>query len=226
MQDDALARAWLRGFARAVEEGEEKLTALDSAIGDGDHGINMRRGTGQVRRMLLRDRAAAESSGELLGEAGLLLRDHVGGAAGVLYGSAFQAIGAALGDRTGAAQLGDALQAGLDAVVRLGAAAAGDKTMVDAYGPAVTSFRAVCSQGGNLGEATTAAAAAAAAGARTTIPMQARKGRASYLGYRSIGHLDPGAASTAMLFRTLAEEVKAGPDRDLSFVRIACMPGV
>ncbi|MFB6838112.1 dihydroxyacetone kinase subunit DhaL [Streptomyces sp. NPDC056361] len=226
MQDDALARAWLRGFARAVEEGEDRLTALDSAIGDGDHGINMRRGASHVRRMLLRDQVPG-TAGELLDEAGLLLRDHVGGSAGVLYGSAFQAMGAALpGDRAGAVRLGDALQAGLDAVVRLGAAVAGDKTMVDAYAPAVTAFRAVCARGGDLGEAATAAAAAAKTGARSTVPMQARKGRASYLGYRSVGHLDPGAASTEMLFRSLATEVTAGPDPEFSYVRIACMPGV
>jgi dihydroxyacetone kinase-like protein len=151
--------------------------------------------------------------GELFGTAGMLLRTHVGGASGVLYGSAFQAMGAALPvRRAGAAQLADALEAGLAAMVRLGAAAPGDKTMVDAFAPAVTAFRDACAGGGgDLEAAGTAAAAAAEAGAQSTVPMQARKGRASYLGYRSIGHLDPGAASTEMLFRSLAEKVSGGP---------------
>ncbi|WP_330235234.1 dihydroxyacetone kinase subunit DhaL [Streptomyces sp. NBC_00566] len=211
MQDNALARAWLRTFARAVEEGEQRLTALDSAIGDGDHGVNMRRGTSHVHRMLARDGTPA-ATGQLLDEAGVLLRTHVGGASGVLYGGTFQAMGAALlVRRAGMAHLGDALDAGLAAIVRLGAAAPGDKTMVDAFAPAVRAFREVCARGGTMAAAVTAAAAAAEAGARSTIPMQARKGRASYLGHRSVGHLDPGAASTEMLFRSLAEEVVGGP---------------
>ncbi|WP_055494384.1 dihydroxyacetone kinase subunit DhaL [Streptomyces sp. TP-A0356] len=226
MQDNALARAWLRAFARAVEEGEERLTALDSAIGDGDHGVNMRRGTSRVRRMLLQD-GAPTTMGQLLGEAGALLRAHVGGASGVLYGNTFQAMGAALPvHRAGVAHLGDALDAGLAAIVRLGAAAPGDKTMVDAFAPAVTAFHEVCARGGTMGAAVTAAAAAAEAGARSTIPMQARKGRASYLGYRSIGHLDPGAASTEMLFRSLAEEVAGGPEPALAYGWHGCPPGV
>ncbi|GGY46749.1 dihydroxyacetone kinase subunit DhaL [Streptomyces tanashiensis] len=226
MQDNALAVAWLRGFARAVEEDEDRLTALDSAIGDGDHGINMRRGTSHVHRMLLRD-GPSGTMGELLDAAGRLLRTHVGGAAGALYGSTFQAMGAALPDgRAGLTGLGDALQEGLTAVVRLGAAAPGDKTMVDAYTPAVAAFREACAHGRSLGEAATAAAEAAAAGARSTVSMQARKGRASYLGYRSVGHLDPGAVSTGMLFRALAEEITNGPEPALFYGRIGCLPGV
>ncbi|MFJ5999585.1 dihydroxyacetone kinase subunit DhaL [Streptomyces sp. NPDC092370] len=211
--DKALARAWLWAFAMAVEEGEARLTALDSAIGDGDHGVNMRRGMLHVRRLLLKDEPPG-TVGELLGMTGLLLRDHVGGAAGVLYGSTFQAMGAALPvHRAGVAQLTAALEAGLATVVRLGAAVPGDKTIFDAFAPAVAAFRDASTAGGDLRAAVTAAAEAAEAGARSTVPMQARKGRASYLGYRSIGHLDPGAASTEMLFRSLADEVTQGPLR-------------
>lgn len=226
MQDNVLARAWLRSFARAVEEGEARLTALDSAIGDGDHGVNMRRGTSHVCRMLLRDETPA-TVGQLLGEAGVLLRTHVGGASGVLYGTTFQAMGAALpAHREAAAHFGEALDAGLAAIVRLGAAAPGDKTMVDAFAPAVTAFHEACARGGTAQAAVTAAAEAAEAGARSTIPMQARKGRASYLGYRSIGHLDPGAASTEMLFRTLAQEITGAPQPAAACARHGCLPGV
>ncbi|MFD5749205.1 dihydroxyacetone kinase subunit DhaL [Streptomyces sp. NPDC127033] len=207
--DSTLVGAWLGEFARTVEEGEARLTSLDSAIGDGDHGVNMRRGVLHVRRLLLAGEPP-DTVGELLTGTGVLLRTHVGGASGALYGSTFQAMGAALPVRhAGAARFGDALEAGLAAVVRLGAAVPGDKTMVDAFEPAVSAFRDVCARGADLGTAVTAAAAAADVGARSTIPMQARKGRASYLGHRSIGHLDPGAASTGMLFRSLAEVVAA-----------------
>ncbi|MEU6084305.1 dihydroxyacetone kinase subunit DhaL [Streptomyces sp. NPDC047108] len=222
--DIALARSWLLAFARAVEEGADRLTALDSAIGDGDHGVNMRRGMSQVRRLLLKDEPRG-TVGELLGETGRLLRTHVGGASGVLYGSTFQAMGAALPvRRAGVPQVTDALEAGLAAVVGLGAAALGDKTMVDAFAPAVTAFHEACVAGGDLETAAVAAAAAAAAGARSTIPLQARKGRASYLGYRSIGHPDPGAASTEMLFRSLAEQ--AAQEAMSPCGREGCLPVV
>ncbi|MEV6962858.1 dihydroxyacetone kinase subunit DhaL [Streptomyces sp. NPDC051207] len=193
----------MSAFATAVEADRDRLTVLDSAIGDGDHGVNLHRGMSHVRLLLEDD--TPYTVGGLLTEAGALLRTHVGGASGVLYGSALQEMGAALPvPRAEDGQLADALEAGLAAVVRLGAAVPGDKTMVDAFGPAVRAFRERLADG-DLAEAATAAATAAAAGARATIPLHARKGRASYLGYRSIGHLDPGAASTELLFRSLAE---------------------
>ncbi|MFD4021633.1 dihydroxyacetone kinase subunit DhaL [Streptomyces sindenensis] len=200
--DRALAQSWLLAFEEAALAEKDHLTTLDSAIGDGDHGVNLHRGLSRVRRWL-ESGEIPDAPGEVLRESGALIRAHVGGASGVLYGGAFTAMGTAL-PVTGAdaAQFGDALAAGLDAIVRLGAAAPGDKTMVDAFTPALTAFRTV--RAGNLGAAVSAAASAAAAGAWSTIPMQARKGRASYLGHRSVGHMDPGAASTTLLFRSLA----------------------
>ena len=139
---------------------------------------------------------------------GSTLVSKVGGASGPLYGSAFRAIGKALpGPTCSAAEFGQALQAGLDAIQRLGAAAPGDKTMVDAYGPAVLAFTKALSAQSDTGLSAAAAAAAAAAadGMRATIALQARKGRASYLGPRSIGHQDPGATSTSLIFSALAD---------------------
>jgi dihydroxyacetone kinase-like protein len=213
----ALAGAWLSAFATAVEADRDRLTVLDSAIGDGDHGVNLHRGMSRVRLLLLEDETPYTVGG-LLTEAGVLLRTHVGGASGVLYGSALQEMGAALPvHRAEDDRLAHALEAGLAAVVRLGAAVPGDKTMVDAFGPAVRAFRERLTDGGDLAEAAAAAATAAEAGARSTIPLHARKGRASYLGYRSIGHLDPGAASTALLFRSLAEAT-------VDCRKVACCP--
>ncbi|MFD3536469.1 dihydroxyacetone kinase subunit DhaL [Streptomyces sp. NPDC058664] len=200
-----LARDWLRAFARAAHDNKGRLTVLDSAIGDGDHGVNLCRGLSDVCRWLEED-DAPDSAGDVLSGAGALLLSRVGGASGVLYGSAFQAMGGELAT-PGAdpRRLGAALDAGLAVIVKLGAAAPGDKTMVDAFVPALTAFRGSCDEAGCLRRATSAAASAARAGAESTIPLLARKGRASYLGHRSIGYLDPGAVSTELLFRTLAE---------------------
>lgn len=151
----------------------------------------------------------------------------VGGASGPLYGSAFRSVGKALdapevpdapddpggsGPEAGTAgpeRVADALAAGLAGVRRLGAATEGDKTMIDAYAPALAAFRASAAAGGDLAEAAAAAADAAEEGMRATTPMQARKGRASYLGPRSVGHQDPGATSTALIFRALADTAAA-----------------
>ncbi|MEW1907871.1 dihydroxyacetone kinase subunit DhaL [Kitasatospora sp. NPDC085895] len=204
--DSARTEAWLRAAAAAVTAQEAELTALDTAIGDGDHGSNLRRGFTAVLAGL--DARGAEgadrSPGALLTAAGRTLISTVGGASGPLYGSALRAAGRALpGATAGPGELAAALAEALGAVQALGGARPGDKTMVDAWTPAAAAFAETAEQG--LTAASGAAAAAAEQGARATVPLVARKGRASYLGPRSAGHLDPGAASTALLFTALAE---------------------
>jgi dihydroxyacetone kinase-like protein len=180
------------------------LTQLDSAIGDADHGMNMRRGFTACMAALADTQL--ETPGDVLVRTGAALISSVGGAAGPLYGSAFRAIGKTLtGPEAGAEQVLSALTEGLTAVKRLGAAEPGDKTIVDAYTPAVAAFEQELWEGGGLAAAAAQAAEAAEAGARATTTMQARKGRASYLGPRSVGHQDAGATSTALIFRALAE---------------------
>ncbi|MGI5233211.1 dihydroxyacetone kinase subunit DhaL [Actinoallomurus sp. CA-142502] len=193
--------AWMVRFAELVSADAERLTRLDSAIGDGDHGSNLDRGM----------RAAAEAlsadlpPGKVLMTAGRTLVSKTGGASGPLYGTALRRAGKALGDASevGAAELGAALRAALEGVQELGKAEEGDKTMVDALAPAVTAYEAAAGEG--LATAARAALDAAEKGAEATVPLQAHKGRASYLGPRSVGHQDPGAASTVLLFRALAE---------------------
>ncbi|GAB3454180.1 dihydroxyacetone kinase subunit DhaL [Streptomonospora sediminis] len=202
--DIELARAWVRAIDTAIRQERERLGELDAAVGDGDHGENMQRGFAAAVTTV--DTLQAETVGAVLTKAGTTLVSRVGGASGPLYGSAFRAAGKALtAERTDAAGLGGALGAALAEVQRLGGAQAGDKTMVDAFAPAVDAFTRAADSGGSLAEAARAAADAAEEGMRATEPMQARKGRASYLGERSIGHLDPGAVSTALVFRALAE---------------------
>ncbi|WP_343233552.1 dihydroxyacetone kinase subunit DhaL [Streptomonospora sp. PA3] len=202
--DIELARAWVRGINAAVERDRERLGELDAAIGDGDHGANMQRGFSAAAAAVA-DLDAA-TVGAVLTKTGTTLVSKVGGASGPLYGSAFRAAGKRLdAPQAAAADVGAALSAALEEVRRLGGAQPGDKTMVDALAPAVDAFVHSAEGGGELGAAARAAADAADEGARATEPMQARKGRASYLGERSIGHLDPGAASTALVFRALAE---------------------
>ena len=212
--DAEAARAWLLAAAAAVEASAERLTELDAAIGDGDHGANLRRGFRAVVAAL--DGAELPTPGAVLAKAGMTLISSVGGASGPLYGSAFRAMGKALNPPgatpveapADAGQVAAALTAGLEAVQRLGAAQLGDKTMVDAWAPGAEAFGAAADQG--PARAAEAAAEAAEAGALATVPLQARKGRASYLGERSIGHQDPGATSTALLFRTLADVLAKG----------------
>ncbi|MFB7122284.1 dihydroxyacetone kinase subunit DhaL [Kitasatospora sp. NPDC056273] len=201
--DTPLAEAWVRAIAAAVEKERARLTDLDSAIGDGDHGSNLQRGFAAALTAL--DGLQPAGPGAVLTKTGTTLISKVGGASGPLYGKAFRAIGAALPDPADPAAVAEALSAGLDAIRLLGKAAPGDKTIVDAWTPAVAAFRATAATGADLPTAAAAAADAAEQGARDTIPLQARKGRASYLGERSIGHQDPGATSTALVFRTLAD---------------------
>lgn len=194
-------RGWMERFAELVTADAERLTRLDAEIGDGDHGTNLTRG--------LRAAVAALSEdlppGKILMTTGRTLVSKTGGASGPLYGTALRRAGKALGDgaEVSAAELAGALRAALDGVQELGKAEEGDKTMVDALAPAVTAFENAAGEG--LSAAALAALDAAEKGAEATVPLQARKGRASYLGPRSVGHLDPGAASTVLLFRALAD---------------------
>ena len=194
-------RRWMERFSELVTADAERLTRLDSEIGDGDHGSNLDRG--------LRAAVAALDGdlppGKVLMTAGRTLVSKTGGASGPLYGTALRRAGKALGDaaEVDATALGAALRAALDGVQELGKAEEGDKTMIDALAPAVTAYEAAAGDG--LAAAARAALDAAEKGAEATVPLQARKGRASYLGPRSVGHLDPGAASTVLLFRALAD---------------------
>jgi dihydroxyacetone kinase-like protein len=201
---------WLAEAERQIKEQSDYLTQLDAAIGDGDHGTNMRRGFDAVGKALA-GQGASTPPGRLLTLAGKTLVATVGGASGPLWGSALRRAGRELGDvaEFDGAQLTDALQAAIDGVVELGAAAPGDKTMVDALVPAVDALRSALEQGSPLPAAVEAAAGAAARGAESTVPMQARKGRASYLGERSIGHQDPGATSAAIIIAALSSVVAA-----------------
>jgi phosphoenolpyruvate---glycerone phosphotransferase subunit DhaL len=195
---------WMTTIAESVKDRRDYLTQLDAAIGDGDHGVNMDRGFEAVGKAL----AAQDGSlppGKLLTLAGKTLVSTVGGASGPLWGTAFRRAGRALGDREelDGQDLVVALRAALDGVVELGAAQPGDKTMVDALGPAIDALDSALTAGEPLEAALAAATAAAESGAKATVPLQARKGRASYLGERSIGHQDPGATSAALIMAAL-----------------------
>ncbi len=198
---------WLRRFADVVHEHAAELTELDSAIGDADHGSNMDRGMRAVVGAL--DAGDAGAADAMLKKAGMTLVSTVGGASGPLYGTFFLRAGGGLsGDQDlDAAALGRALRAGLEGVLARGRAQPGDKTMVDALAPAIDAYDAAVAGGAGLAEALSAAAGAAEEGCAATIPLVARKGRASYLGPRSAGHQDPGATSTALLLRSAADSL-------------------
>ncbi|MEU6684512.1 dihydroxyacetone kinase subunit DhaL [Streptomyces sp. NPDC046832] len=195
MLDADFFRRWMTATAASVDREAERLTALDSPIGDADHGSNLQRGFTAVAAAL--DKEAPGTPGGVLILAGRQLISTVGGASGPLYGTLLRRTGKALGEagEVSAEQLAEALRAGVDAVMTLGGAAPGDATMIDALVPAVDA----------LGDSFTAARTAAEEGAVATTPLQARKGRASYVGERSIGHQDPGATSSALLIAALAE---------------------
>ncbi|MFL5956227.1 MAG: dihydroxyacetone kinase subunit DhaL [Solirubrobacterales bacterium] len=199
-------------IAESVSAERDYLTQLDAAIGDGDHGINMDRGFGAVQKALA-EQDTDVPPGRLLIAAGKTLVSTVGGASGPLWGAAFRRAGRTLGDAPewDAERLYEALDAARDGVVDLGAAAPGDKTMVDALTPAIEAMRSSLDSGAVLPDAVAAAAEAAEEGARATVPLQARKGRASYLGERSIGHQDPGATSVALVMRALERAVIQEP---------------
>jgi dihydroxyacetone kinase-like protein len=188
-------RRWMTATAASVDREAERLTALDSPIGDADHGTNLQRGFRAAMAAL--EKEAPDTPGAILVLTGRQLISTVGGASGPLYGTLLRRTGKALGDaaEVGEQQLAEALRTGVDAVMTLGGAAPGDKTMIDALVPAVDALR----------DSFAAARAAAEEGALATTPLQARKGRASYLGERSIGHQDPGATSAALLIAGLVE---------------------
>ena len=201
--DAADAVVWLRAFAAEVAARRDELTDLDAAIGDADHGVNMDRG---MQAVVAKLPAAPAALGPLFKTAGMTLVSTVGGAAGPLYGTFFLEFGKAAGERTilSAEEWAAALSAAVAGVQARGKAEAGDKTMVDTLLPARDALNAAAGAGAPLGEALRAAADAAAVGMRATIPLVARKGRASYLGERSAGHQDPGATSSWLLLQTAA----------------------
>ncbi len=197
---------WLRLIGKTVEANKEYLTELDAAIGDADHGINMDRGFKKVVSQL---QALEEKDiGDILKGVGMALISSVGGASGPLYGTLFLRAGAAVApgkQDLNTAEVADILRAGLAGVVERGRAQPGDKTMVDALKPALEALELASKDGLETSEALQLAAAAAEKGMKDTIPMVAHKGRASYLGERSKGHQDPGATSTYLILRALAE---------------------
>jgi dihydroxyacetone kinase-like protein len=201
---------WLAAAGQEINAQSDYLTQLDAAIGDGDHGINMRRGFDAVGKALA-GQGLQTPPGRLLIVAGKTLVATVGGASGPLWGSALRRAGRTLGDTEtfDGQQLARALDAAIEGVVELGAAAAGDKTMVDALMPAARAMHDALDAGRSLEQAAQAAADAAREGAAATVPMQARKGRASYLGERSIGHQDPGATSAAIIIAALSPAVSS-----------------
>ncbi|HVH62060.1 MAG TPA: dihydroxyacetone kinase subunit DhaL [Candidatus Dormibacteraeota bacterium] len=200
----------MREIDAVMRAERDHLVQLDAAIGDGDHGTNMVRGFEAVVQAL--DADAGAPPGKLLVLAGRTLVSTVGGASGPLWGSALRSGGRLLGDSSTfeGPQLVEVLGAALASIKDLGTAAVGDKTMVDALEPAVETLRSQLREGTPLDQALDQAAAAAEAGMRATIPLQARKGRASYLGERSVGHQDPGATSTALIIRALQKAVGEG----------------
>ncbi|HEX6760647.1 MAG TPA: dihydroxyacetone kinase subunit DhaL [Propionibacteriaceae bacterium] len=197
---------WLRRFHELVIKNQVELTELDSAIGDADHGINMARGMTAVIDKL--DGEQPVLANDLFKTVAMALVTSVGGASGPLYGTFFLRLAGAAGPaiELDADAVHTALRAGLTGVVERGKAEPGDKTMVDALSPALDAMEVVIKKGGDLVAAVAAARDAAAAGRDATVPMVARKGRASYLGERSAGHMDPGAASMSLLFDALAAE--------------------
>jgi phosphoenolpyruvate---glycerone phosphotransferase subunit DhaL len=216
--DAAVFRAWIVSAAGVVEANRDHLTQLDAAIGDADHGINLARGFTAVLGAL--DAAGASAAepmvpGAILTLTGNTLISKVGGASGPLYGTAFRRAGKALGDAADVdlPAVAAALEAALGGVQQLGAAREGDKTMVDALAPASRAFGKAVAEGASEREALDALAEAAAAGAEATIPMQALKGRASYLGPRSVGHEDPGAVSTALILGALRDTALRDTDQ-------------
>lgn len=195
---------WIADYAAVVAEQAEHLTDLDRAIGDGDHGSNMARGT--VKAAALADSEDFAGLDAYVKKVGMTLVSTVGGASGPLYGTFFLRMAGPLAgvEDAGPAEVGAALRAGVEGVLARGKAEVEDKTMYDAWAPALEAFDAAAADGADLATALGAAAEAAAKGRDGTKDLIARKGRASYLGERSRGHIDPGAASTTLLLESAA----------------------
>ena len=200
----AQCTAWIRGFADLVAKQKDLLTELDAAIGDADHGINMERGMRAVCQKL--EETAPADADQLFKLVGMTLVSNVGGASGPLYGTLFLRLGAACGSRQQLSleEFAKAWRAGIEGLVGRGRPELGDKTMFDSLHPALSALDAAVAAGEPAHGAFSAAWKAAEAGRDATIPMVARKGRASYLGERSAGHQDPGATSASLLFEAAA----------------------
>lgn len=197
---------WIRAFAAEVGANKEQLTQLDAAVGDGDHGINMDRGMSAVLAKV--DAASEEQDiGALLKTVGMTLVSTVGGAGGPLYGTLFLQMGTAVSgkDELGPDDWAAALEAGIAGVQARGKAEPGDKTMIDALIPGRDALKSALAEGASFEDALRQSADAAGQGMRDTVPLVARKGRASYLGERSAGHQDPGATSSHLLLEAAAE---------------------
>jgi dihydroxyacetone kinase-like protein len=199
---------WLMVFASVIEHHKEDLTELDAAIGDADHGINMDRGFKKVKSIL--PSVAGKDISSIFKTVSMTLISSVGGASGPLYGTWFLRASSATADKQEltAKDMLSLLQSGLDGVVERGKAQLGDKTMVDVLSPSVTAFEQAVNEGMGTVEALRLAVTAAECGLKATIPMLAKKGRASYLGDRSIGHQDPGGTSAYWMLRSLLEVVE------------------
>jgi phosphoenolpyruvate---glycerone phosphotransferase subunit DhaL len=206
----SLLTGWVREFASAIGENAQYLTDLDAAVGDADHGINMDRGMRAVVGAL--DENAPADMPELCKLVGMTLVKSVGGASGPLYGTFFLRMAPALGsgESVDAADFAKALRAGVEGVVQRGRAEAGDKTMFDALAPTLQALDSALASGAGLAAALVDATVAAEKGRDATESMVARKGRASYLGQRSVGHVDPGATSAAMLISAAASAFATG----------------
>jgi phosphoenolpyruvate---glycerone phosphotransferase subunit DhaL len=197
--------AWVQAYASTIAENREQLTKLDSAIGDADHGINMHRGMSAALAKL--DGLEDGDVGTLLKTVGMALISTVGGAGGPLYGTLFLQMGTATAGKNelGPQDWQAALEAALAGVQMRGKAEPGDKTMVDALMPGKDALAQALAEGAEFDDALRRSASAAEEGMRATVPLVARKGRASYLGERSAGHQDPGATSTYLLLKTAAD---------------------
>ena len=208
----ATMEAWLQRAAAVLDENKGYLTDLDAAIGDADHGVNIARGFGAVVQKLAAQ--PGQPLGALFKTAGMTLMSTVGGASGMLYGNFFLKAAGVASDHheLSDVELLAVLEAGRNGIIQRGRAEPGDKTMIDAWTPALTALRAGLEANQSPAAALDACAVAAEEGMRATIPLQARKGRASYLGERSIGHQDPGATSTYLILRALADAVAADKD--------------
>jgi dihydroxyacetone kinase-like protein len=202
--------AWVKAFAAAMAENRQYLTRLDSAIGDGDHGVNMDRGMKAALAKL--DAVPGDDTGNLLKTVGMTLVSTVGGAGGPLYGTLFLQMGTATAGKTelGPQDWGAALEAAVKGVQMRGKAEPGDKTMIDALIPGQEAFAAALAEGAGFAEALRRSASAAEQGMQATTRLVARKGRASYLGERSAGHQDPGATSSYLLLKTAADSWGGG----------------
>ncbi len=209
--ESAAILAWLQRSASRLREQRAYLTDLDAAIGDADHGANMDRGFTAVMAKLQAEGTPADV-GAILKTVGATLVSTVGGASGPLYGTAFLRAGMALAgkDALSPEDVEEGLTAALEGIKARGKAQRGEKTMIDALEPGVAAYTAAVATGQDLHAALVAAADAAEEGMRATIPLLATKGRASYLGERSIGHQDPGATSCALLLRAMADHGDEG----------------